>query len=99
MFCVGQVVYSKCGRDRGYPFLIHHIDGEYVFLVDGERHELSKPKKKKDKHVQMTKEIDLSMQDKLQNKLYVVDADIRKALAPHQLKGDSRKEATQLVKE
>ena len=54
------------------------IDGEYVFLVDGTRRLLGKPKKKKTKHVQITKYI-VELTPACGRALQ--DADIRKYLA------------------
>lgn len=59
---VGQVVISKRGRDKGRAMIVinaNNLDildkeGEYVYLVDGVVRTLSKPKKKKVKHVQPT---------------------------------------------
>ena len=51
---VGQVVFSKCGRDKGRAFVILSIEDEYVFLSDGQLRPLNKPKKKKIKHTQPT---------------------------------------------
>ncbi len=74
----GQVVFSKCGRDKGLPFVIISIDGEYVFLADGKLRLICKPKKKKKKHVQPTNTVlDLAV-----GKRGLQDADIRKLLLP-----------------
>ncbi len=43
---VGQVVYSKSGRDKGYAFIATSVEGDYCLLVDGKLHKLAKPKKK-----------------------------------------------------
>ena len=50
----GQFVLSKCGRDKGQLFVVLMVDGEYLYLVNGTSRPLSKPKKKKCKHVQPT---------------------------------------------
>ncbi len=57
MLEIGQVVFSKSGRDKGLPFVVTQVSGEYVFLVDGRLRKLNKPKKKKEKHVQRTYDI------------------------------------------
>lgn len=73
----GRVVYSKCGRDKGKPFVVVSAEGEYVYLADGRMRFLSKPKKKKIKHVQpVNMVLDLQKAGGLQ------DADIRKMLQP-----------------
>jgi ribosomal protein L14E/L6E/L27E len=80
---LGQIVYSKCGRDRGRSFIIYDTSEDYVYLVDGDLHKLSKPKKKKEKHVQKTSIVIEDIKNKLMNKSYILDADIRKVLLSH----------------
>jgi ribosomal protein L14E/L6E/L27E len=74
---VGTVVYSKCGRDKGLPFVVMESVGEYVYLADGRLRPICKPKKKKLKHVQPTGTVvDLAAV----GKRGLQDADIRKML-------------------
>jgi ribosomal protein L14E/L6E/L27E len=77
---VGQMVYSKSGRDKGMLFIIVAIEGEYAYLADGNVRRLEKPKKKKIKHIQHTNTIiDLTVVGPrvLQN------ADLRKWILPY----------------
>ena len=53
----GQIVFSKCGRDKGLPMVVLDVDGEYLYLVDGNSRTIERPKKKKAKHVQPTHHI------------------------------------------
>jgi len=76
---IGQVVFSKSGRDKGCAMVIIDLDNEYVFLVDGVLRTLDKPKKKKVKHVQPTNTIvDLACA----GRRGLQDADVRKLLIP-----------------
>lgn len=84
MYTKGQVVYSKCGRDKSRPFLIVDYDEQYLYLVDGDLRQLQKPKKKKQKHVQIVNKIDYNIKEKLECNSYLTDADIRKALEAYQ---------------
>lgn len=77
---IGQIVYSKAGRDKTKPFVILDIQGEYLYLVDGELRKLQNPKKKKIMHVQPTNYIDNDLQNIIINKEYILDSDIRKRL-------------------
>ena len=72
---VGQVVFSKCGRDKGGAFVVLSVEGEYVFLTDGQLRPLSKPKKKKVRHTQPTHDVMGTV-----NQGGLTDADIRKWL-------------------
>lgn len=50
----GNLVISKCGRDKNNFFIVVQIKEDYVFLCDGNMRKVEKPKKKKIKHVQIT---------------------------------------------
>lgn len=52
---VGQVVYSKSGRDKGKPMVVIDVvnDG-FCLLVDGDTRRIEKPKLKNLKHIQIT---------------------------------------------
>jgi len=75
---IGQVVFSKCGRDKGRAFVVLSVEGEYVFLADGQLRPLNKPKKKKLRHTQPTRTI-VGIEA---NPGGLTDADIRKWLLP-----------------
>lgn len=83
MFTKGQVVISKCGRDKAYPFIVMMACEQFAYLVDGEMRKLDKPKKKKVKHLQVTNDIIIDIKEKLENDEYLLDSDIRKALLPY----------------
>lgn len=83
---IGQVVYSKCGHDKGDVLLVASVNGEYLCLVDGKCRTLEKPKRKKKKHVQPTSYIEENVAEKLRQKAYLQDAEVRKALKMYQAK-------------
>lgn len=74
----GQIVQSKAGRDKDDFFAVLEVlDQEYLLLVDGRRRKLANPKKKKIKHLTVTKKrVDLLPKSKNLNDSY-----IRKELA------------------
>jgi len=78
-FQVGQIVFSKRGRDKGMPFVVLSILGEYLYLADGEYRLLEKPKKKKIKHVQPTN----SVSELVSEGGRLLDSDLRKAVAEY----------------
>lgn len=80
-FEIGQIVFSKCGRDKGLPFVVLKIEGEYLYLADGNLRTLEKCKKKKFKHVQPTKTIDEYVAAAVCGNGYLLDSDLRKAVA------------------
>lgn len=79
---LGQVVYSKAGRDTGKKFIvIGFVDDANVLISDGDLRRIEKPKKKKIKHIGLTENVVTALSDKLQNKLKVTNSEVRKALA------------------
>lgn len=80
MYSKGQIVYSKSGRDKQRPFIVYDFDENYVYIVDGDLRKIQKPKKKNKKHIQIVNKIDYNVKMKLDEGLYLLDADIRKAL-------------------
>lgn len=85
-YTCGQVVYSKNGRDKGKPFIIKEVEGDYVYLTDGKKRLNERPKRKKIKHVQKTNYIDLNLKTKFENNDKVLDAHISKALKLYEIK-------------
>lgn len=77
---VGQVVFSKSGRDKGMAFIVISVSDDYVYIVDGDLRKLEKPKLKKIRHVQKTNTVDEFIKSKIENKQYLLDSDIKKAL-------------------
>lgn len=79
---LGQVVYSKAGRDKGNKFIvIDIIDESYVMISDGDLRRIENAKRKKLKHLQITGEVILPLCDKLEKKVRVSNSEIRKALS------------------
>ena len=50
---VGGVVQSIQGRDKGNFYLIVAIEKESIYVVDGRKRQLTTPKKKNIKHVEL----------------------------------------------
>ncbi len=80
-FDEGRVVQSIQGRDRGYYFLVTQTarDGT-VFVADGDRHRLERPKKKKTKHLR-AKPVRLCLETLRPEGGRLQDSDLRRALA------------------
>ncbi|WP_069998822.1 KOW domain-containing RNA-binding protein [Cellulosilyticum sp. I15G10I2] len=77
---VGQVVFSKCGRDQGKPFIVVSVEEEYVYLSDGKLRKVDNPKLKKKKHVQKTNTIIEWIKQKIIEENRLTNNDVRKAL-------------------
>ena len=48
---IGQIVYSKAGRDKGYVLTVISNGKLGVFVVDGKERPLERPKLKNPKHL------------------------------------------------
>ena len=86
---LGQVVFSKRGRDRGTAYIVVGMFVEsgkqYVYLADGSRRPAEKPKRKKTMHIQPTNKIissDIRINGYLENggDAGVLNAHLRKSL-------------------
>lgn len=49
----GMFAISRAGHDADCIYVITGIDGEYVYLADGAKKTVEKPKKKNRKHIQI----------------------------------------------
>ena len=78
---LGQVIYSKSGRDAGKAFLVVAYADERVSYADGDLRRLENAKKKNRKHIIETEFVDQTIMEKLQNGEKVSNADLRKALS------------------
>lgn len=80
-FGIGSVVKATMGRDKNKYFLIvGSTEENYVLLADGRSRLLSKPKKKKLKHILIMHGVALDIKNKILEGRCVLDSDIRKAL-------------------
>jgi len=76
---IGQLVYSKAGRDQGRIFVVFDIlDGNYVYIVDGSLRKIEKPKKKKVKHLKIIDEVSYELAEKIKQGKKIMNSDIRK---------------------
>lgn len=53
---IGKLARSKAGHDSGKIYVIIAENSAYVYLVDGRIRTLSRPKRKKKKHIQIIHE-------------------------------------------
>lgn len=78
---IGTVVLSVCGRDKGRYFIVcKKPDNDYVYIADGALRKLSKPKKKKIKHVTVTYDKLETIGKKIEESKKVFDSELKGAL-------------------
>lgn len=65
--CKGLVVKAKAGRDKDDFFVVLEFDEKYVFICNGKRRTLEKPKKKNIKHLALTNTV-LPIDELISNK-------------------------------
>ena len=48
---VGDIVFSKAGRDKNSYFVVLKLEGDYAYICDGKTRKTDRPKYKKIKHL------------------------------------------------
>jgi len=85
--CIGQIVYSKRGRDKGNLFVVVGLCDEYCFIADGDLRKIEAPKKKKLKHIQPTNNVSELLNEESLLK-GMKNSDLRNILLSFQSKGE-----------
>ena len=79
---IGQIVLSLAGRDKGRIMIVSSVlDSQHVAVVDGKYRKMRSPKKKKLKHLQLTKKIAGNFVKKVQDGETPTDEEVKKFLA------------------
>lgn len=78
---LGSIVFSKAGRDKGEYFVVVASEGEYAYICDGKTRKCDKPKKKKLKHMTVTKAVSELICKKLTDNEKVTNNEIRRAIS------------------
>ena len=78
---IGQIVYSKAGRDKGKALSVISSNDSKIFVVDGKERPLERPKLKNPKHLELT-DYCLKMEEYRSNKA------LKSALKRYQTKID-----------
>lgn len=76
----GQLVCSVAGRDRGKLYLVHNIDKNILYLVDGRNRKVGNPKKKNIKHLQVFNYVADAISDKIRSGKKVADLEVREVI-------------------
>lgn len=56
-FQKGMIVKNKAGRDGEHIYIVLKTDEQFVYVVDGDKRTLQKPKRKNPRHLQQTGKI------------------------------------------
>lgn len=79
-FNVGDIVFSKMGRDSGRYYIVMTVEDNYVYICDGDVHKVDKPKKKKIKHVKASGNCSEYVAAKLQEGAKVTNTELRRTI-------------------
>lgn len=77
---LGSIVQSLAGRDKGGLFLVVGIEENYVYLVDGDIRKIENPKRKKMKHVELTRYFDADMAERITRKNKITNQDVKRVI-------------------
>ena len=78
---LGQIVFSKAGRDSGKYYAVVELVGEdRVKIADGSTRRIKKAKLKNIKHLQSNGDVLAKIAEKLKNGTQVFDAELYSAL-------------------
>lgn len=76
----GMLAKSKAGHDTGKWYIIMDMDGEYLYLSDGELRTMERMKKKKRIHVQICYKTPEWFRKCLESDQNIRDEDIKRAI-------------------
>ena len=74
-FTEGRVVYSAAGHDKNRFYMVVKCEGDAIYIADGKRRKLEKPKRKNPIHLRRTNTV-------LDPLAITTDKKLRNALAP-----------------
>ena len=80
-FSIGDVVFSKMGRDSGRHYIVVATEENFVYICDGDLHKSDKPKKKKNKHIKPVGKRNEYIIAKLSEEGRVTNNELRRAIA------------------
>lgn len=75
----GDFVIAVSGREKGKCFVVLSVENQFLYLCDGKNRKVSKPKKKKIKHIEYAGTASSDVCQKLQSG--ITDKAIRRALS------------------
>ena len=76
-----DIVLSLSGRDKGKYFFVVETAGDYALIADGKCRKLERPKRKKQKHLQLAARADSRVAGKLRSGDKVLNSELRRDLA------------------
>ena len=90
---LGGICRSVQGRDKDRYYIISRLDGEFVFVADGNFKRLAAPKRKNIRHLYLLPEKATAIAEKLAQGLLVYDTEIYSALKTYNIKSEKVEDA------
>ena len=76
----GMLAISKAGHDKDSWYVIQKVEGEIIYLVNGENRSMDRPKTKKRKHLQPVNKVSEILENKLQTGVEWTNEEVKRAL-------------------
>ena len=76
-----DIVKSTAGRDKGKPFFVLEVEGDFLLLADGKTRKLERPKRKKRKHTAFLAHSDSRTAGKIRSGEKLTNSELRRTLA------------------
>lgn len=89
---LGDIVISNAGRDSGKYYIIVNIESEnYVMIADGETKRIEHPKRKNNKHLIFTGDLNEELAIWLENRKRIRNEDLKKILKDYVKNEEAKK--------
>lgn len=82
-----NIVRSTAGSTKGKLFHVLEVDDGYALIADGKRHKLSKPKRKKLRHLEFEAESNSEAARRIRSGGDIQDSALRRSLAEYRNQG------------
>jgi len=76
-----DIVKSTAGRDKGKPFFVLKVEGDFLLLADGKTRKLERPKRKKRKHTVFLARTGCRTAGKIRSGEKLTNSELRRTLA------------------
>lgn len=90
-FNVGDIVFSRAGRDSGRYYIVMSLEDNYAYICDGDMHKGDKPKKKKLKHLTHSGKSSEYIKAKISVGIKVTNAELRRAISEFEVESSENK--------
>ena len=76
-----DIVKATAGRDKGKPFFVLEVEGDFLLLADGRSRKLERPKRKKRKHAAFLARSGGRTAEKIRSGEKLTNSELRRTLA------------------